>query len=276
MDRNAYHTPKAQDPKFGAISLGTETGGEFGLQVSHYRYQEHVVANQEFMHLSGANYGATLSGNKSYQSGFFFGGDIRAVYGSHDYVGGDENIYTGQVFPSTHSGESDWLFETRAVAGKDFIFNNAFWGYANFGLSPYAGLGFRYLYNNGQGNDTNGVPGYERYSHYLYVPIGITPRFRVTDTTRLSLNMEYDYLLYGWQVSALGDEHPGETDLTNNQTTGYGFRSSLMFETKIIAFGPFFYYWNINQSDLQCNNAECGSEPHNQTIEYGLQGKIKF
>jgi hypothetical protein len=127
--------------------------------------------------------------------------------------------------------------DTRLLGGHDFVFENA-----SFSLAPYAGLGFRYLYNDGRGSDTNGVEGYERYSHYIYVPVGLTPRFRVTDLSRLSLNMEYDQLIYGWQVSSLGDSISGATDLTDSQHSGYGLRGSLMYEVPHWSFGPFFDY----------------------------------
>jgi len=273
-----YKTPTAHDKnpaKSSSVALGTSTGAEIGLQVSDYRYQEHLVADQEFMHLTGAKFGLTFDATRAYSSGFFWGGDVRLAYGKSDYKGGDIDIL-GNVTPSTHSGESEWLFDGRLLGGYDFIFNDVFGSHKNFSLSPYTGLGFRWLYNDGRGADTNGVQGYERYSHYIYIPVGVTPRFRVTDTTRISVNTEFDWLAYGWQISSLGDTIPGATDITNSQRDGYGLRGSVMYEWPSWSIGPFFYYWNINQSATGCDNAGCGVEPHNQTIEYGLQGRYRF
>ncbi len=274
-----YVTPRARDLKASnkVITLGTPTGFEIGAQLSSYRYQEHLVADQELMHISGPSFGVTFDGNKSYANGFFWGGDFRVAYGKHDYTGGDVDLNTGIVTPSKHPGENDWLVETRLLGGHDFIFDNAFGSNANFSLAPYAGLGFRYLYNDGRGTDDLGVKGYSRTSHYFYLPVGITPRFRVTDLSRISLNMEYDQLIYGYQVSFLGDTIPGATEVNNTQHDGYGIRGSLMYEWPKWSMGPFFNYWNINQSESACNNVGCGwIEPHNQTIEYGVQAKYRF
>jgi hypothetical protein len=41
---------------------------------------------------------------------------------------------------------------------------------------PYAGLGFRYLYNDLRGTSSTGAIGYRRESHYFYVPLGVTLR----------------------------------------------------------------------------------------------------
>ncbi|MGL1161882.1 hypothetical protein ACSTKX_24865, partial [Vibrio parahaemolyticus] len=57
---------------------------------------------------------------------------------------------------------------------------------------------------------------------------------------------------------------------------GYGMRGNMMFEWSKWSMGPFFNYWNIDQSQLACNNYLCGVEPHNQTIEYGFQGRYRF
>jgi hypothetical protein len=104
----------------------------------------------------------------------------------------------------------------------------------------------------------------------------VTPRFRITDQSRLSLNIEYDQLLYGWQLSELSDI--GFADITNPQTSGYGLRGSVMYERRSWSVGPFINYWNIGHSAYDCvaGGAECGDEPDNQTLEVGLQGKYKF
>jgi hypothetical protein len=55
-------------------------------------------------------------------------------------------------------------------------------------------------------NGTTGTAGYGT-DEYLYVPVGITPRTRVASRRALSVNLEFDRLLHGWQKtrgSALG------------------------------------------------------------------------
>ena len=118
------------------------------------------------------------------------------------------------------------------------------------------------------------MDGYARFSHYIYVPVGVTPRFRISSSERLSVNMEYDQLVYGWQLSTLSQL--GLADLTNTQDSGYGARLSVMYEWPTWSVGPFFNYWNINQSTTDCAGGFCGDEPHNQTIQYGIQGRYHF
>lgn len=267
---------KANSPP---MSLGTLNGIEFGAQGSWYRYQEHVVANKTFMHIDGGSAGLTVDANKVFKDGTFLGASIRGSYGSHDYTGGDQNIFTGETIPATHEGEDDILLEGRLLAGHDFILDK--YDYGNFSLSPYAGIGIRFLYNYGSGADSNGVLGYKRYSHYLYVPLGLTQRFRVTDNSRIALNGEYDHLIKGWQESQLGDFQPGAETLSNDQETGFGIKASAMYEQSSWSVGPFFNYWNINQSKRACarytsTSLLCGTEPHNQTIEYGLQIRYRL
>lgn len=277
-----YKTPLAHDPKAvgeGGMPMGTISGVELGVQISDYRYQEFGPDGQELIRITGPTGGITLSGVKSSFTGWFVGGDLRVSYGLHKYTGGDEIIsgpQAGTIIPSTKSDLSDWMFDARFTGGHDFIFQDSFWGLTDVGLSPYAGLGFRYLYDDNKGTDSNGVEGYERYSHYFYLPVGLTPRFRLNENSRLSLNMEYDLLLYGWQVSSLGEPNPGDSDLTNTQKTGYGLRGNIMYERHSWALGPFFEFWDIGQSSTDCSTLSCGFEPHSQTIEYGVQGKYRF
>lgn len=261
------------------ISLGTLNGFEFGAQGSWYHYQEHVVANQEFMHIEGGKGGLTVDANKVFHDGTFIGANARGAYGHENYTGGDMNLLTGQTIPSKHDDEDDMLLEGRLLAGHDFVFDHYQEG--NFSLSPYAGFGVRFLYNNASGQDSNGVNGYKRYSQYLYLPVGVTPRFRLTDDSRISINTEYDHLIYGWQVSQLADSQPGSRDLVNNQYDGYGLKASAMYERAAWSVGPFFNYWNINQSNSGCARyayyyIACGFEPHNQTMEYGLQVRYRL
>lgn len=279
-----YKAPSGADssthvPMPSAMPVGTLPSFELGLQISDYRYEEFVGGSQ-FMRLTGPTFGIVLDVAQSLGSGWFVEGDMRGTYGDHDYNGGDIDLFTGISTPSTKSGISDWMFDARLLAGHDFLFPGAFWGATDAGLSPYLGFGFRFLYDDNTGTDSNGVAGYERFSHYLYLPIGVTPRFRLSPNSRLSVNMEYDQLLYGWQVSSLGESIAGASDLTNQQTTGYGLRGSVMYEQPHWSVGPFVEFWDIGTSNTACTGSGigtlCGDEPHNQTTEIGLQAKYRF
>jgi hypothetical protein len=235
------------------ISLATETGFELGVQVSQYRYQEHVVSTAEFMHETGIKFGFTADATKAFSSGYFITVDFRFAYSSNDY----HSAPTG-----TRGGIPDYLGDIRLLGGKDFTTDN-------FAISPYTGIGYRNLFNDLR---KAGAGGYRRDSQYVYLPVGVTPRFRVGGDARISTNLEYDYLLYGQEESYLSDISPAYHDTSNDQHDGYGIRGSLMYEKKSWSAGPFFNYWNIDRSAVTSE----GYEPHNQTLEYGMQARYRF
>jgi len=95
--------------------------------------------------------------------------------------------------------------------------------------------------------------------------------------------LEYDFFIGGSQDSYLSQA--GLFDVHNTQDKGYGARASFMFETPTswggIAFGPFFRYWDINDSRRFVVPAGGGTafillEPHNQTIEAGMTLRFLF
>ncbi len=247
-----------------AISLSTLTGIELGGEVSGYRYQEHLDAGVDFMHETGTKVGLIGTATKALHSGFFGTIDARVAYSTNDY---------SSPVSGTQSNIPDYLGEIRLLGGKDFVENR-------FALSPYTGIGYRTLFNDSRGFTSNFSSGYRRDSQYLYLPAGLTSRFRATGTSRISANLEYDYLLEGWQESKLGDSLSGLPTLKNDQHRGYGLRGSVAYEWSHWGVGPFFDYWNINQSNIICGVGSvygvCGAEPHNQTIEYGLQARYRF
>jgi len=256
--RSTQQTPS------NAISLKTETGFEVGLQMSDYYYQENEIASEKFMDQSGLKFGLTLGLNAAMSYGFFMSGDLRFAYSDNDYW----SAPTGDV---EGFGE-DILGEARFLVGKDFISENKLIVPFAFGLSPYVGIGYRNLHNDSSDTVVAGLHGYRRTSEYIYAPIGLTARFRVTDTSRLSLTAEYDGLLQGNQKSCLSDVNPALPDVDNEQESGRGARGSLMYETKSWSVGPFVEYWNVNQSVETAG----WYEPHNYTLEYGAQVRVRF
>lgn len=254
-----------------AIDLKTDQGGAIGLQVSNYRYQEHDVSNEEFMHQTGVKVGATAEGTAAFNYGLFLTGQVRFAYSKNDY----SSAPTGKI--SNFAG--DFLGEGRVLFGKDFVIGDTPSSSMAFDLSPYIGIGFRDLYNDS--SQLSG--GYRRNSEYFYIPVGLTNRFRISNGARISVNAEYDPLLQGRQSTYLNDASSWYPNTSNDQNQGYGLRGSVMYERRTWALGPFINYWNVNQSDtttfagIQCYPYYCGgTEPHNQTLEYGLQAQYRF
>jgi len=233
--------------------LATRRGWEAGLQVAHYHYEE-----PDFAKLIGPRAGG--AGAYTFARwGIFLKADARVSVGSLKYQGS-----------GTQDNVPDYLFETRLVAGTDLRASDA------IAFSPYAGLGYRYLYNDLRGYSQSGgqtFAGYRRYSNYLYTPVGFTTRFRLDGRWVLAPTLEYDLFLRGRQVSKLSDAGLGDPDVTNTQRSGWGYRLAVMIEREHLAFGPWMHYWKIGDSDVVFG---VGLEPANWTREIGLEGRYRF
>jgi hypothetical protein len=258
--------------------LLTRSGWEAGLQASRYEYEEPNLPENSLN--GGGVTSVKLTGNRGGAVGaytftnaqrWFTRIDLRVSYGSLKYEG------TG-----TQYGEKDWITEGRVAAGRDFLLGSS------VSLSPYLGLGFRYLYNDGRGTATfNGKTyhGYERYSSYVYAPIGITMRLRGGERWVFAPTLEYDAFIQGRQVSKLSDAGVVQVgsfvgtlpDAVNNQSNGYGYRAYLMFESDRWAFGPWLHYWSIKDSEVAEVTPNLGfREPANWTREYGVELRYHF
>lgn len=190
-------------------------------------------------------------------------GDLRYAIGTVDYNGS-----------GSASGEPDWYIEARGLVGKDWVINEAV-------LAAYTGVGYRYLFNDARGITSTGAAGYRRESNYFYLPIGIIHRMNIKDQAKLVSTMEYDHLLSGTQNSRLSDTGLGYSDVTNNQSGGYGLKLSIMYEKSKWAIGPYAYYWNIGQSNTAIlyqygTPVGTGWEPKNNTVEFGFKASQQF
>jgi hypothetical protein len=243
--------------------LLTQPGWEIGGQVSKYHYEEPDL----FRFPSAAAQGVdkvTLKGNRVGVVAAYTGTapnlvysriDGRVSYGSLKYKGS-----------GTQEDNPDWTAEVRAVVGRDYLTGE------RFALSPYVGLGYRYLYSDIRGYSSTGAVGYRRYSEYWYAPIGLTMRMRAGDHWVFAPMLEYDAFIGGKQKSKLGDTGLGLSTAYNDQDRGRGYRVYLMVEGRHWSFGPWLHYWNIKDSDT----AGGGLEPANWTREYGLELRYRF
>jgi hypothetical protein len=240
--------------------LQTQTGNNISLSLSSYQYQEPGLVS-----LKGSKIGLDILATQAWQSGLFIRGDLRYAFGAVDY----NSNGTGSA-----SGEPDWYIETRGLVGKD-------WWVKGMVLSPYTGLGYRFLFNDGRGVTSTGASGYRRESNYFYIPLGISDRLRITEQSNLETQLEYDYLMSGRQITRLTDTGLGFSNVTNNQHTGYGLKLSVMYQKNNWAIGNYLHYWNIGQSDstiLYRNGTFYGTawEPKNNTVEFGIKVLQRF
>jgi len=197
----------------------------------------------------------------------------------------------GDASPCSESGDRDWYLETRGLVGKDFVGRT-------WGLSPFSGLGLRHL-----SNGTNGVNGY-RTDNYLYLPFGTTVRTRVASQNTLSVSLEYDRLLHGWQTtrdSQLGGGFvpatstapaftlDGFSDVSFDQHSGWALRASVKYQfTAHWSLEPSFIHWSVTASPVNYETAtftvngvtaqqQLGFyEPDNVTNEFALKVGIHF
>ncbi len=235
--------------------LLTQHGFEVAGQSSRYHYEEPGL-----MKLTGGRVGVTgaytfLTGGQWYSKV-----DGRYSYGALRYEGS-----------GTMESVPDTIIEVRFVEGRDFLPSRG------ISLSPYGGIGYRYLYNDLRGYSSTGAVGYRRYSNYLYIPVGLSSR--IGDSRQFVVNptFEYDFFLRGKQLTKLSDTGLGYSDATNTQDSGYGYRLSLMFEVDRFAFGPWMNYWKIEDSDIVfIGKNSYGLEPKNWTREVGVEFKYKF
>ncbi len=250
-----------------SASIYTRNGNELALTGSSYLYEEPAIN----VSMTGDKLGLNHTGTLLLEGDWFFREDVRFAYGKVDYAGS-----------GIQSGALDWYSDLRAMLGRDVQLRSV-------ALSPYIGFGYRYLSNDVRGYSSTGSAGYRRESNYYYLPMGVTHRLQMRDRAVLSTTAEFDYLLWGRQMTRLSDliGHNGiisASDTSNRQNSGYGLRLSMMYEMDDWGFGPFINYWNIADSEVttQVMTDAFGpalvslQEPKNQTTEYGIRLMFRF
>jgi hypothetical protein len=253
----------------GVAAGQTAPGFEIGPEVYYYAYREpdFVIQHGPFAGVDARytfkldSWFLTLNGN----------GDI----GYLDYK-------------SNASGRLDGIWnykgELRLLVGDDLPVSEAVYA------SPYAGLGYRLLYEAQNGRVTDrGFAAYDRLSQYFYIPLGLRFSLRFGDWV-LRPSAEYDWFIHGIQKSYIGGlaAAPGivaRGDATNQQKTGYGARAEFLVDAPQswgrISFGPFIRWWVIGASRPTVVPATGGAviiatEPHNNTLEAGATVRWRF
>jgi len=284
--------------------LATSTGNDVNISVSGYKYTE---PDGLAISIHGGKIGGEYTGTKVIDSRrhWFAQANFRGTFGHTTYDGwcspfliapnaGSPNgweLDLGDAQACSESGDPDSYIETRGLFGKDLIG-------ASVGWSPYAGLGYRHL-----SNGLAGVSGY-RIEQYLYLPVGITARISAGSQGSLSFNAEYDQLLHGWNTthdSQLGggdipatDTAPaftleGFTDVSFDQHSGWGFRTSAKYQVNLhVSLEPYYIRWHVSPSPVSNETAtftvngvtaqeQFGAyEPRNATNEFGVKLGIRF
>jgi hypothetical protein len=245
------------------LPLNSYTGGEVGVQISDYSYEEEVD-DTFFMSLEGRKVGLVGSYTWAVRNGLYWQFDGRYAVGVNHY----KSNRTGEL-----STNPDEYADGRVYVGRD-------WDRGSQLLSFYGGLGVRTLKVDSRGYTTTGHLGYRRTSEYLYMPLGLVHRFRIGNAARWSTILEYDHLLQGTQTSYLSDIQGYDSDLKNQQFKGRGTRMSMAYETAQWSLGVFYQVWDVADSERGAlvigNTISVGLEPHNIAKEVGAQLRFRF
>lgn len=239
-----------------ANGLETRSGHSLGLSLGGYRYKE-----PGFMTLTARKIGVDYSGTYAFgtpwprtSESWFVRGDLRYATGKADY----RSPESGSL-----DNAPDWYAEVLGVIGRDVDMGRHV-------LSPYAGLGWRYLLN-----DLRVSPaGYRRISEYTFLPLGLTLKIRLEDQSRIDLSLEYRHLIRGLQQARLSESNAGLPDLRLRQKKGYGLKLELLRHNGPWSWGPHLVYWHIDPSEIGGQPAYF--EPENKTLEIGIKTKYRF
>jgi len=257
--------PTTQSPALSAaLGVGLQrTSWDIGPEIYSFKYEEPGYMEEEGV-FYGVRFGYTSRSwvpaspkESPSDGGAMFRAEGRFAFGQVDYDGA---LMDGT--PLTYDNQDDFVFEGRLLLGGDRMGGNVL-------NTLYAGIGYRYLYDDlGSG----GLGGYERESNYLYVPLGY--QFDSSHKVGWSFGFgdEFDIFIIGEQRSHLSDLDPILPDVDNRQNSGYGYRASLRFQHKskdaIFTIEPFFRYWDIEDSEFEYGVL---FEPANETTEIGIQ-----
>ena len=245
------------------VSLSTvaETEIKLGVYISDIVYTEPDVMKEE-----GSLKG--LVGSLTFhQGGTFQSVELYYSHGEVDYVG------SGTIYSIP-----DEVLEIRSLFGRYFKFKKG------FTLSPYLGLGYRYLNDDASGLiSSTGAFGYEREQVYLYMPIGMEINTnRDVLGFKLSSRIEYDYFISGENNSYLGEVSSSYDNITLNQYNGYGYRLSVAFIKEFkngnsLIIEPFYRYWHIEDSEVTYDSNNNGwIEPDNYSEEVGISLSLRM
>jgi len=254
---------------FAFISMGSvlaqtelpKHSADLGTEISYIKYKEPGVMEEK-----GMMYG--IVGSYTYRPKFMLRAEGRFAYGQVDYKNS-----------GTLDNIDDYILEFRGLGGYDFSVFTA------STLTPYIGIGYRYLNDDMTGTTSTGALGYERESNYLYSPIGVEIITPLKNDWSVGATLEYDYFWKGIQKSHLSDTGLGLGDIENDQNKGYGIRGSVKFQKKgeklDFVIEPFIRYWNIKKSEETAITYSgtiigYGYEPKNNSTEIGCKLAVKF
>jgi hypothetical protein len=246
-------------PVFAQDVPGTVVRFSVGPRIYHHEYTEPgIMENQGYF--TGVAY------NLTYEKSVVVSLDGFLSYGQVDYTSGA----SGSI-----DDKDNFCADTRLLLGYAVVNDG------RMKLTPYAGIAYRYLSDEGQGRySTTGNWAYDRESTYIYSPVGVVFSIPLHNGWTFVPSAEYDIFWAGTQKSHLGYQ-PGYEDFENDQTGGYGLRAVLAFEKQMTRFSLgwelFYRYWDIDRSEIYRDSwGRNWVEPANETTEIGVGVSFRF
>lgn len=250
-----------------------------GLEVQHYHYKEPDIENtdQGKAWMEQKSYMGGISGSYrlTWQDKLFVQPEARILWGKENYKTGRGNYTIDKTSYKTPS----LIFEPRLLIG-----GNITTLYNRLTLSPYTGLGYRFKIDDGEENKfSDGTTLAYRKSNYVYVPLGASVGYKLSETWLVSAKGEYDYFVKGWQYARGYKCSPAEF----KQKSGYGLKGevavSYAYSDKLSFYvSPYIHYWNIKKSSESKVQDDfhhidyMSEEPKNSTFESGVRFGVSF
>jgi hypothetical protein len=209
--------------------------------------------------------------------------DYSGRLNSHSTADG-ASVSSSNTRGSLSYGSDLWYSDTALLLGSPYCRN----GYS---LTPYAGLGYRYLDNP----DNPDVPyDYRRQVSYLYVPMVLEFQKTLSENRSWGIIGEVDVLLKGSVRADLSDASEKYNDLNFQQSLGGSVKLTGLYNREILGYAislkPFVEIWMVEESDtdvleydgtrvmVKSANGHYGDycEPSNITLTAGLQLNMMF
>jgi len=252
-----------------ATDLSTQTGQELGVTLSRYSLDREYIGAIAYDDGAGDSYSGSgvLKNDK----------DSNKVGLEYTMAMAFENNWffklNGKLAYSSSGDTTDLNGDARILVGKDYPLGQ-------FALSPYSGLGYRYIHTD----DDYGFLDIKRKTGLVYLPLGLSHRFGIDESSLLETTLEYDVIFSGKQKNKLSVDYIGSAEDSYNRNTGYGIRFSSMYRTNDLAFGPFIDYWNIGKGKISVDGYSDDSayavvayqEKETKNLEFGIKASMRF
>lgn len=220
-----------------------------GPELRHYKYEEPgFVTHDGFMYGGFAEYYYKFS---NMSGGVGIGGNF--LYGALNYDGGLCDTL-GNCVPYKAT-TNDIIARLHSRLNIE----------ANSNLSFQAGLGLRYLNDQGQG-----VGFYQRTGLWFYFPVAAVVKIPLANKSNLKFNLEYDSIFSGGLRSNLSEVDSSYTDVYKPQN-GYGLIFSTSYDWSDYRITAFYESWSLNESAPVQSGGDTFIEPKNQSQSFGLQ-----